>query len=89
MLHTGYQVCLGVWVVLGFYRGVQYDIYTKSKYEKKSLYVNSICMGFLGGVAYFIPMLLPFTLYKELYRLEVNMRNLEKEKNSQDYYDIL
>jgi hypothetical protein len=52
------------------------------------LYTNKITYGFMGTLFYINPFLVPIKLYKELYRLEVNIRGLESEKKS-DYYNEL
>jgi len=35
------------------------------------------------------PGLLPFSVYKEMYRLEVNIRNLEDEKTTSYYNNLV
>ena len=75
------------WCGLGFIRGMNYHVYYHNKYEKKEeyLYLNSVCHGCYGAMIYAHPLFIPIIAFKELYRLEVNVRNLEKEKNT-DYY---
>jgi hypothetical protein len=79
------------WWGVGFYRGVNYYKYKHNKYESKEpyFYISSIGYGFYGLGLYSNPILIPFTIYKELYRLEINIRNLEDEKNSDFYNEIL
>jgi hypothetical protein len=81
------------WSGLGFVRGVKHYNYKhkNNKYESSQtyLYLKSLGYGCYGFALYCNPILLPFTICKELYRLEVNIRNLENEKNSEFYNDIL
>jgi len=35
------------------------------------------------------PVLLPLTIHKEFYRLEINARNLENEKKSSYYNELI
>jgi hypothetical protein len=75
------------WSVLGFKRGLQsydYQVIRKEPY----LYLHKGQYGFAGLFLYMNPFLLPLTLYKEMYRLEVNLRGLEQEKKT-DYYNQL
>jgi len=78
------------WCGLGFIRGVNSYKYTQNKYEKNEtfIYTDSIIHGFFGVILYGNPVLLPITIHKELYRLEINTRNLESEKNT-SYYNYL
>ena len=78
-------ICYISWGGLGFIRGIN-----SYKYEKKEnyLYVNSVCYGIYGIGLYINPFLLPFSLHKEIYRLEVNLRNLENEKNTKYYNNL-
>lgn len=79
------------WCGLGFIRGVHSYKYTHNKYDKNEPYIysNSIIEGFFGIVMYANPILLPFAIHKELYRLEINIRNLENEKKSRYYNDLI
>lgn len=79
------------WCGLGLIRGVNYYKYTCNNYEKKNpfIYSNSIIDGILGLFLYANPILLPITIHKEIYRLEINIRNLENEKKSRYYNDLL
>ena len=84
-------ICYSSWCGLGFIRGINYYKYTHNKYEKDKPYVYSysIIDGLLGIIIYANPILLPISIHKELYRLEVNIRNLESEKNSKFYNNLL
>jgi hypothetical protein len=79
------------WCGLGFARGVNSYKYTQNKYNKIEpfIYSNSIIHGFFGIIMYVNPILLPITIHKELYRLEINIRNLENEKKSRYYNDLI
>jgi hypothetical protein len=80
------------WGVLGFTRGLNsYDYnYTKFKsiHKEPYLYSSKGYQGLMGIGLYMNPFLLPFNLYKEIYRLEVNLRSLEEERKT-DYYNNL
>ena len=79
------------WSLLGFYRGQNsYDYrYSKDYYRYESyLYSQRITHGFFGMIMYACPFFIFMTISKELFRLEVNIRNLENEKN-EDYYNKL
>lgn len=79
------------WCGLGFYRGLNYYKYKNinEKIKESYLYSNSIVYGIFGIVIYGNPLFLPISIYKELYRLEVNVRNLEIEKKSTFYNNLL
>ena len=77
------------WTLLGFTRGLNsYDhTYHTSKYNKEPyLYISKVHQGLWGILLYMNPLLLPVTMYKEMYRLEVNLRGLDAEKKT-DYYN--
>ena len=79
------------WSLLGFYRGQNsYNYrYSKDYYRYESyLYSKRITHGFFGMIMYACPFFIFITISKELFRLEVNIRNLENEKN-EDYYNKL
>ncbi len=78
------------WCVLGFYRGVNDYNYSikRSRNKKNILYIDSIRTGFLGSFIYGFPLIFPLLIYKEIYRLEVDIRNLEHEKET-DFYNRL
>jgi hypothetical protein len=77
------------WSGLGFIRGISFYNYFNNKTEKKEnyLYVNSLCNGFFGIAIYANPVFFPVLLYKEVYRFEVNARNLKNEK-TEKYYEL-
>ena len=77
------------WCGLGFIRGIKDYNYNHNKYKKDYLYINLICNGFCGIMLYANPGLLPFSVYKEIYRLEVNLRNLEDEKTTSYYNNLV
>lgn len=72
------------WCGLGFYRGIKF--YSYKKKENDYLYINLIGSGCIGSILYANPICIPMLLYKEFYRLEVNLRKLGNEKKS-DYYN--
>jgi len=80
------------WSLLGFKRGLNsYDYnYNKSKsiHKETYLYISKGQQGLIGLFLYINPLLLPINIYKEIYRLEVNIRGLEEDKKS-DYYNII
>ena len=80
------------WTLLGFKRGLDSYDYNYNKYKsiKKEtyLYISKGQQGLLGVFLYINPFFLPINIYKEIYRLEVNIRGLEEEKKS-DYYNII
>ena len=74
------------WNILGFKRGLDsYDYcYTKYYYEgKKYVYTDKIVTGVTGMILYNLTF--PIVAYKEVYRLEANIRNFEKDDK---YYDL-
>ena len=74
------------WCGLGFMRGMHdYKYNVKNEY----LYLSSVTYGCLGVIIYGNPVAFPYTLYKEIYRLEVNLRNIENEKKNSFYNDLL
>jgi hypothetical protein len=95
-----FKLIIPPWVALGFYRGIrsyEYDHkneciqYEKNKeYNKKPQYLYSSCMGvgLLGSFLYVNPFLAPLIIPTELYRLEVNLRGLDEEKEKRKYNNI-
>ena len=82
---------LGLYGSLGFYRGLNsYDHYMKKSYnrDKKVIFVDKFGYGLTGTFIYANPLLLPITIYKELYKLEVDIRNLEDDKKGDRYNDL-
>jgi hypothetical protein len=80
-----------LWCGLGFKRGLNaYEYSHNNKYNKNEcfIYSNSIIDGIFGVIMYANPILFPLTLHKELYRLEINIRNLENEKKSSYFNEL-
>ncbi len=83
---------MGIWPLLGFKRGMdsynhhhsKNDLYIKQ--QGPPLFINKIGWGIFSACAYINPVIIPFVLYKEVYRLEINIRGLEEEKKK-DYYN--
>ena len=86
----------GLFSTLGFYRGVMDDNYNyEQKMKKKDtiyiqshpkLYCRAFGKGCLGVLFYTNPVLWVILIPKELYRLEVVLRGLEKKS---DYYELV
>jgi hypothetical protein len=88
---------IGLTSNLGFKRGVDSYLYELERdnkrykidnQKKNFFYSQSVLNGALGIFLYVIPPVNLIMLQKEIYRLEVNLRDLESEKNS-DYYNLL
>jgi hypothetical protein len=86
------------WGILGFSRGLQcYDYrykkdidYNKLYYKKTNyFYTTKIGFGFYGLFMYLNPLFIPFIITKEIYRVEVDIRGLEDEKNTDYYNEVL
>ena len=85
------------WHALGFKRGINsYDynysnnkLYKHSEKEKPPLYLDKIAWGIGGTFCYFSPFTFFVVLYKEIYRIEVNLRGLEDEKKTRYYNEVL
>jgi hypothetical protein len=74
MNYVKYAMPITVWSSLGFIRGVNSYNYS---HNKPYMYSSSFMYGMFGIMIYVNPVFLPFTIYKEFYRLEVNIRNLK------------
>jgi hypothetical protein len=80
-----------LWCSLGLYRGGQnYEYeYKQIRYERiPYLYIYKFNNSIYYGIYYMCPLLFPFILSKEIYRLEVYLRKLENEKKKIYYYEI-
>jgi hypothetical protein len=70
------------WIGLGFYRGIKAYDYSYNKYDKDESYMYIYSMGHGCRGSFYYLLFFPIMIHKEIYRLEVNMRNIEKEKES-------
>ena len=87
--YIGYSVG-AAWAALGYKRGTDYYSYSvKRDKNEEFLYVKQFQNGVCGTLVYVNPILVIPLICKELYRLEVNIRNLEKEKQKDYYKEIL
>ena len=86
-----YKIAITSWCGLGFIRGINYYKYDYNKYEKNEpyMYLTSLSYGLFGIIVYANPILLPITIHKELYRFEIDMRNLETKKKSMYYNHLI
>jgi hypothetical protein len=81
-------VAMSVWTLIGFKRGInEYDYNYKN--HKNYLYSAKFWYGCYGMLTYMNPMLLFITIPREIYRLEVNIRNLEDHKNGKKYNTVI
>ena len=74
-----------IWSTLGCKRG--FDYYDHSN-PTIYLYRDRTLYGLMGSLFYVSPALSLFIINKEIYRLEVKLRNLEEEKTKKSYYDF-
>jgi len=82
------------WTSLGFKRGMDDYTYSYEKQKTKGknieyMYSEQITYGLIGSFIYVNPVLLVITIPKEIYRLEVNIRDLKNEKESNYYNELL
>ena len=85
------------WPALGFKLGMNsYDynysnnrLYRHSEKMKYPLYLDKLVWGIVGMLWYLNPVGGFFGLYKEIYRLEVNLRNIEDEKLTAYYNEVM
>lgn len=79
------------WCGFGFIRGIQYP-YQCNLIIKPSIhhpmYIEKFVNGLFGCFIYSNLLMLPFVIHKEVYRLEVAVRQLGYEKND-EYYNNL
>ncbi len=61
----------------------------KIKNKPNYFYVDDIIQSFFGMFIYMLPPFVPFMLYKEIKRLEINTRKLDKDINKKEYYRLL
>lgn len=90
------KVSWALWTGLGVYRGSKAYVYNYQKEMKNKspeyiqknprLYIVEGVYGLMGAAFYVTPLFLPFTITKEIYRLEINMRGLEKHES---YYNLV
>ena len=81
------------WGSLGFYRGLnEYDYkYEKNKKmgrQRTYLYSGKFVNGLFGCFFYLNPLFVGITIPNEIYRLEVNLREMEYEKTTDRYNEI-
>lgn len=87
MKHRAKIIILSSWSLLGYKRGINsYDYRCNKNPHKQHLYLQKGLWGLASMMLYFNPATFFFLLYKEIYRLEVNLRGLEDEKKT-DYYN--
>ena len=76
-----------LWGGLGFIRGVQ--SYNFNNYNTHVLYTDKLINGLFGSLCYLNPTSTFFMVYKEVYRLEVNLFNIKIEKESNFYNKLI
>ena len=78
---------VSTWGSLGVYRGVQqYNYLEERKNNSTYFYTSAAGNGFMGAFIYVNPLLAAITIPKELYRMEVVIRDLPKDHY---FYSIL
>ena len=79
---------LFVWGLYGYNRGIiEYNY--RHRDNIPVLYTPKLAYGFWGTFVYLNPALLFVVIPKELYRLEVNIRNLQDEKKTRFYNELI
>jgi len=87
-----FSIGLVTWGGLGFVRGTNEYIYVNHRFDYKNQnirYTPMVVHGLYGICIYASPITLVYVIYKELYRLEINLRNLEDEKHGDFYNKVL
>ena len=57
--------------------------------NKKYFYTSAAFRGGVHGILYLCPILNLFIVSKEIYRLEVNLRGMKEEMDTDEYYELL
>ncbi len=99
-----FPVVIPSWLSLGFYRGtkyygrdykndcIRYEEKKNNKYytvvKPEYFYIYCVGFGLFGFLLYANPVTIPMVIPKELYRLEINIRGLNEEKEKDDYHDF-
>lgn len=78
----------GISGLLGIKRGLEDYKYRNNLYKTNFFYSKYFLYGFSGILFYVCPLTHLVMIPKEIYRLEVNIRNLEDEKKT-EYYNVL
>ena len=82
-------IIFSAWSALGFKRGINSYDYSYNKDSRQDLYLQKGIWGVTSTMAYINPCTFFIVLYKEIYRLEVNLRGLEDEKKTDYYNEVL
>ena len=99
MKKVGMAVSATTLASLGFYRGTQEYGYTINRINERAwgehdmkenyMYSDAIMKGCVGTFLYINPVTLPMALYKEIYRAEIYLRDIEVKTNDDYYYRII
>ena len=80
-------MAVSAWGAIGFIRGIQsYNFETPLT---NMLYTDKFVSGICGVVMYLNPIGGMFMFYKELYRIEVKIFNITREKESNFYNKLV
>lgn len=89
---THLKILYSSWCILGFTRGKNSYDYSYNKDLKTNgkpyFYYQMFMMGAFGTLFYANPFTAPINIVKEIYRLEVNLRNLNDEKLTDLYNEL-
>jgi hypothetical protein len=85
---TIYVPLYTAWASIGFMRGINAYKYKVKDEKDEYFHTSSIIYGCYGLILYTNPPTAVLMLCKEMYRLEVNIRNMENEKKS-GFYNYL
>ena len=84
-----FPVPLVGWGALGCYRGMKEYQYSVQKYELPYMYMTHGLFGMAGTLCYMNPFLLGLIVPKEVYRMDMLLRGLENEKESDKYNEVI
>ena len=100
-IHPNIKLGLFAWGTLGFYRGVQYNnILHKKELNKyndllnrgivtrkrpQQYYLSKFAYGLFTSFMYFVPVVNLFYIAKEFWRLEIFLRGLDEDTESDQY----
>ena len=73
---------------------IEKEKYSSTTYEPRIpdkpnyFYITSILYGIYGSSAYIFPLTSPVCFMKEIYRIEINLRNINDEKKTKFYNTV-